>query len=543
MKPISCSHTIRSHSLRAVLLILASVAGPALAMDIDVGHPDWIVRFDNTFRYNLQTRVEGRDSRIAGNPLFDDGDSKFDRGDITANRLDVLSELEASWQGTHGFRVSAAGWADAAYDDVDVKQNPALSGLPSSYDRNRYSSTTKRYYRGPSGEVLDAFVFGNFRIADQPLSAKVGSHVVYWGNSLFSGAGISYSQSPLDGRKGAAIPGSETRELFLPLNQVSATYQLTESFSLAAQYYLDWEHIRAPEGGTFLGGTDFVLDGPDRTGAGLPLVRGDALEPDSKRGNWGVKADYNFVNWNASTVGVYYREFDEKNGFWLLTNPSAPLQYRAVFPRDTKLFGISLDTTVGSFAVGAELAYRKNAGLNSIGFSRANEGARGDTYHLLLNTIYGLPNSPLWDTGTLSAELSYDRLLKVTENDALFNKVGRVSCVNGKFSGCATDDAWGMAVRFQPQWTQVFPGVDVSLPVTVQGGLKGNTADFGGTSQGAFTYSIGSEFTIRSQWIVSITYADSTAKIIHAKAGGYTGNGGWQTTDRGRVGLTVKTSF
>lgn len=540
MKTTACQQKL-SLAL-ATLCASMSFAGTSSAMEIETGSPDWSVRWDNTFRYNLQTRLEGRDSRIAGNPAYDDGDYKFDRGDITSNRLDILSELEVGWRNTHGFRVSAAGWVDQAYSDTDVEQNPSLRGLPSSYDNNKYSSTTKRYYRGPSGEILDAFVYGNFDVGTMPLSMKAGQHVVFWGNSIFTQSGIAYSQSPVDGRKGAAIPGTEVRELFLPLNQVSATLQVTDSLSVAAQYFLDWDHVRSPEGGTFLAGSDFTLEGPDRTGAGLPFIRGNTVEPDSKRGNWGVNAKYNFIDWNATTVGLYYREFDEKNGLWLLRNPENPLEYRAVFPEKTKLVGLSLDATLGVFAVGAELAYRKNAGLNTVGFSLADEGARGDTYHVVLNTLYGLTQNALWDAGTVSAELTYDHLIKVTKNKELFYGEDTANCPLGKWSGCATDDAIGIGIRFAPQWSQVFPGVDLTVPVTYQGGLKGNTADFGGTNQGAGTYSIGTEFNIRNQWTVALTYADSTARISR-NGNSYYGNGAWQTTDRGRLGLTVKTSF
>ncbi|VXD05220.1 Anaerobic dehydrogenases, typically selenocysteine-containing [Pseudomonas sp. 9AZ] len=549
MKMTACQHNLTK--LAAALCASMMASSPAFAVEIDTGSEDWTVRWDNSFRYNLQTRVEERDSRIGGSHTSDEGDYKFDRGDITSNRLDILSELEVGWRNTHGFRVSASGWFDQAYNDDDVEQNPALKaqGYQSSYNNGNYSSTTERFYRGPSGEILDAFVYGNFDLAGMALSAKAGQHVVYWGNSIFTQTGISNSQAPIDGRKGAATPGSETRELFLPLNQISASLQVTDSFSVAAQYFLDWDHVRSPEGGTFLGPADLTLDGPDRLHAApfpFPqafLTRGDAVEPDDKSGDWGVNAKYNFIDWNATTVGLYYREYAEKNGLWLLLNPQNPGEYRAVFPDDVKLYGLSVDATVGVFAVGAEVAYRKNTGLNSVGFAPSAEGARGETYHVVLNTIYGLKQNAIWDSGTLLAELSYDHLIDVTKNEQFFNGEDTANCQNGKFSGCATDDAIGLGVRFAPTWSQIFPGVDLTVPFTYQVGLKGNTADFGGTSQGAATYSVGAEFSIRNQWTVGLTYADSSAKINRAANGSYYGNGNWQTTDRGRVGLTVKTSF
>jgi len=533
-----------------------AAALPAAAFTIETDVPDLTVRFDNQVRYNLGVRTDKIDPRIGNNPGFDEGDYKFGRGDVVTNRLDLLSELEVEYRKAFGLRVSAAGWVDGAYSDTAVKQNPGLSGLASSYFNNRYSDLTKRFYRGPSGEILDAFVYANVDVDGKPLSVKIGQHSVYWGNAIFSSAGISYSQQPTDGRKQAATPGVETRETFLPLNQISATFQVSDALQFAGQYFLDWDHVRSPEGGTYLGGSDAILDGPDRAGGGAPFIRAAALGPGSKRGNWGLAARIAPLAWNGTTLGVYYREFDEKNGLWLFRDPANPLQYRAVYPQNTKLLGLSVDATVGPVAVGGEFALRKNAGLNSFAFSAANEGARGDVYHASVNAIYGLTKNAFWDFGTLAAELTYDRLDKVTRNAGLFNGVnsinpatGASSCPLGVAAGCATKDAWGIGVRVAPSWSQVRPGVDLTLPIVVVAGLKGNTADFGGTNEGQVAFSIGAEFDIRKKWQVALTYADIRAKIVPTGASNalgptHTGNGsGWPISDRGRITLTAKTSF
>ncbi len=54
-------------------------------------------------------------------------------------RVDLLSEFDVVWRQHYGARVSAAGWYDYAYRNSDVKQNPALSELPSSYHDKQYS--------------------------------------------------------------------------------------------------------------------------------------------------------------------------------------------------------------------------------------------------------------------------------------------------------------------------------------------------------------------------------------------------------------------
>jgi hypothetical protein len=45
-----------------------------------------------------------------------------------------------------------------------------------------YSDKAKDlHYRG--GELLDAFVFGNFELGDVAANVRVGRHTLYWGQS------------------------------------------------------------------------------------------------------------------------------------------------------------------------------------------------------------------------------------------------------------------------------------------------------------------------------------------------------------------------
>src|SRR5690606_1517485 len=106
---------------------------------------------------------------------------------------------------------------------------------------------------------------------------------------------------------------------------------------------------------------------------------------------------------------------------------------------------------------------------------------RGDTLHALVNAIVGFSKTPLFDMAALSAELTYSRLLKVRSNKESFNSVD-YACqdANGapsrdKWVGCATRDAYGLAVSFVPSWDQVFAGVDLSLPMFYSAGVKGNS--------------------------------------------------------------------
>ena len=546
---------ILRHTARASIgLAAALMASSAFAFRLDLDNPDLVVFWDNTIRLNAGWRAEDIDDAIGDNPVYDESDYKFDKGDMIQQRIDLLSELDIIWKQDYGARFSAAAWYDHAYDDTDVEQNPVFkqAGFQTAYYNATYSSLVKNYYRGPYGEILDAFVFANHTFGEVPVSVKAGQFSTFWGMALFYAGSIAQSQQPVDGRKVAATPGTEIKEAFLPLTQFNINMQLTPTLGLDAQYYFDWDDTRIPEGGTFLAFADPAGDGPDQTGTLSPnrpnLKRIKAVEPNSKAGNWGVALKYSPDWLRGQTLGLYYRKFDENIG-WLTVAPDFS-GYRWVYPTDTKLVGISFDGQLGKFAVGAEVGYHMDAGLKTPSFSPTNEGARGDTWHALINTIYLLPQTALFDTGTLVAELSYDRLDKVTENEALFQYEGDPACraVTGGPGdaswGCATRDAWGVGVTVTPKWLQVRPSLDVSLPLRLTMGLDGNSAVIQGVNENAGAWSVGLEMQYNVIHTLTIAYADAFADR-HVSDGVLLGGNGSNasTSDRGRVTITYKVAF
>ena len=142
---------------------------------------------------------------------------------------------------------------------------------------------------------MDAFVFGGVDLGEVPVQAKLGRHTIYWGESVLLGGhlhSVSYAQNPLDLQKGFATPGTEAKELFRPLNQLSAQAQLTDTLSVAGNAMFEWESYRYPEGGTYLGPVDFVFNGPDRQFVSPALgfaSRRPAAEP-KQHGEFGLSA-------------------------------------------------------------------------------------------------------------------------------------------------------------------------------------------------------------------------------------------------------------
>ncbi len=310
-----------------------------------------------------------------------------------AKRIDLLSEFDLVYKKRYGLRLSGAGWYDGAYDGTSKSNpNPPLVAIP-SYINNQYSSTiTKLYERG--GELLDGFVFGGVDLGDVPVQAKLGRHTIYWGESLLLGGhmhSISYAQAPLDLQKGFATPGTEVKELFRPLNQLSLQAQLTPELSVAGQYLLEWEPARYPEGGTYLGPVDFAFNGPDRQFLSAALgfaSRGQAVQP-SQHGEFGLATRW-APQWLDGTAGLYYRNFADKLPQVLLTKvgPASASQYNLIYADNIQLFGASIAKNIGGVSTSAEISYRKNTPLNAqvLGIAPGlpdqgdTKGPRGNTY-------------------------------------------------------------------------------------------------------------------------------------------------------------------
>ncbi|HEU4842643.1 MAG TPA: DUF1302 domain-containing protein [Burkholderiaceae bacterium] len=297
--------------LRATALAAALCAmGAAGAVELETGNPDLAIRFDNTVKYNYANRLGSQNASILKSVNADDGDRNFDKGTVS-NRIDLLSEFDFVYQKKMGFRVSAAGWADGAYSHLDnssvaTSNHVGADGKPAV----GLSDYAKRYHKGPSGEVLDAFVFAGFELGDMPVNVKLGQHTLYWGESLLSVIhGVNYGQSAVDLIKAYSVPNTDAKELFLPRQAISTQFSPTTELSLAAQYFFNWKPARLPEAGSFLGFYDYGFQGAETfnlSALGLPsAVRDKDREPDHQ-GDFGLAARWS-PEWLDGTLGFYGR--------------------------------------------------------------------------------------------------------------------------------------------------------------------------------------------------------------------------------------------
>ncbi|MCF8210416.1 MAG: DUF1302 domain-containing protein [Rhodoferax sp.] len=574
----------------ATLALCAVSAAPAFAFEIDTGNPNAVLRWDNTVRYNYGVRMKERDPAIINNPAADDGNRNFAKGQAVTNRLDLLSELDLVVDKKYGLRVSAAAWADAAYGSLATDaNNPAYYNGTSP---NALSDYTNRFAKGPSGEILDAFLFTSFDLGDTPVSARLGRHTSFWGEGmLLFGAihGVSYGQSALDIWKSSANPGTESKELYRPRNGLTVQIQPSNTLSISAQAFFDWEPARVAESGSYLGSIDASLFGGQtfKTTALAGPAQGQMITP-KKTGDWGLSARWS-PEWMDGTMGFYARRTSElANQGWLALDPgTAPvasnLKYHFSFASNIDVLGLSLNKVVNGISVGAETSFRKNmplvsqpatstgvagatipgspiVGSNAL-WALANNGdvpgARGETAHAVLNLTGIIPSNPLFDIASLVGEFTWSRVLAVNSDPFNLYK-GLDAYANANVLGAAnidavTRDATTFGMSFNPSWLQALPETDISMPVSYSVGLNGQSGVVSGGAQNSGTWSIGVVADYKAKYNFALRYISAfgpytTTKVqpaafyppvgAAAVAPGYA-----PISDRDMLVFTFKTTF
>jgi hypothetical protein len=594
--------------LRAMAAALCAI-GVAHAAEIETGNSDLAVRFDNTIKFNYGHRLQRQNAALLKSVNFDDGDRNFERGPVS-ERVDWLTELDVVYQQKMGMRITAAAWYDRAYEKLDNRSPATSNHLVDGKPGVGLSEYTKRYHKG-SGELLDAFLFSSFDVADMPVNVKLGRHTLYWGESLFTPIhGANYGQSPVDLLKAYSVPGTDAKELFMPRAALSVQMSPTPELGLSAQYFLDWKQARLPESGSFLGFYDYAFQGAETFNLSALGLPGALKQDDSKaheRGDFGVAARWS-PNWLDGTAGLYLRRTSDllpQANLRLAGLPTAlfgpsgaglckaaipgaavagPLclfypaalgtnsRYQLEYADHIDLLGLSLSKSVAGVSVGADLSYRRNMPLNStpallmpagtnpailaalngklnpvLVVTAADlpgqgevSGARGSTYHGVLNFLGTIARTPLSDAATWAAELTWNRLGKVSQGAAFFKGRDNYNGIDK-----VSKDFFGIQATFTPTWFQALPGVDVSAPLVYSRGLSGNSAVQVGGNKGAGNYSAGIAFDIRQQYRFDLKYVGFFGPLALDASGAVSSFGGASALlkDRGFLAATFKTTF
>ena len=558
-------------TLNAVSVAAAAMAAaPATAGKIDSGSPDLDLTLDTTVRYNAAVRTGTRDTRLITSNAVDEGNWLFDKNDLVLSRLDLYSEFDLTYKQNMGLRVSASGWYDHNFPNKSVS-DPRFLASP-NYANNDFTPYIRRFYQGPSAEFMDAFAWSNVKLGDTTLNVKAGRFAWLPGEFLLgNGGSLSYSMAPNDGRKSDLSPGSSAKETAMPIGQIAGIWQLRNDLTLMGNYTAEFRSSRISEGGTFWSVADVALEGPQFI-SNPAVPRAAAFK--GRKGDVALGVKWAPAALDGDAMQLWYRKFDDKTPTWQnqVEIVGGARDGRAVYAKGIELLGLAYNTSRGGWGTGVELNYRKKMPLavrSGFAFGTTTglindsglEGPRGNTLHFLASTAFTINKNPLFDSGSLAMQFDATRLQKITSGANLYNgEGGNTACVdNLVLRGCSTRNAASIGFSFTPTWQQALPSVDISLPILLLYGLKGNAAAVGAGTlpEGSYLFKPGIRVeylkgAYKHQFDLAFTARGGKTGLLDNGAGAVNGHGGAQLynasglanfRDRNFVSFTYQTAF
>ncbi|MDQ0125414.1 hypothetical protein J2W17_004375 [Pseudomonas lini] len=285
----------RRAKLPLAVSLASTLAGPAFGVSFNVGEIEG--QFDSSLSIGASWSTESANKNLIGvnnggrglSQTSDDGHLNFKSGETFSKIFKGIHDLELKY-GDTGVFVRGKYWYDFELKD-ESRPFKDIS------DSNR-----KEGAKSSGGQILDAFVYHNYSVADQPGSVRLGKQVVSWGESTFIGGGIN-SINPID-VSAFRRPGAEIKEGLIPVNMFYVSQSLTENLSTEAFYQLEWDQTVTDNCGTFFSQPDVISDGCDNnlavlrtrnglngalTAAGLPAgLRNASINTLAARGvTWG----------------------------------------------------------------------------------------------------------------------------------------------------------------------------------------------------------------------------------------------------------------
>ena len=277
----------------------------------------------------------------------------------------------------------------------------------------------------------------------------------------------------------------------------------------------------------------------------------DNVNKDS--GDWGINVQYYIEPLGLDAAFIYMNNTDRLiNGLFTSsgdvtsdeaaqareTNAVLLGHYGWAFKDDIDTFGIALSKEMFDISWGMDLVYRRDTGLSPdllaslapvsgpVDGGNNYPGATGDTMHVVVNGV-GFLNGEwgLWQGGSYVVEATFSKVDSFGDNEE-------------KASVFIHEDRWNshIAAVFRPTWYQVFPGWDLTVPMSVSYQIDGeqSPSSSGGTEE-VGNGSIGVKFLVNEVWDLTAQY-----NVYF----GPQGNGSEAfIKDRDNIALTVKRTF
>ena len=386
---------------------MATFSGAANAVAFNIGEVE--AQLDSQLSIGASMSTQGADKRFislsnggeAASRTSDDGRQNYEAGDVFSKIFRGVHDLElrygdsgAFFRGKYWYDFETKDGGQRFYDIDDSGRSPLV--------------------KGAGVALLDAFVYHNYFIGNNPGNVRLGRQVVSWGESTFIQNSIN-SINPIDV---AALrrPGAELKEGLLPVEMLYLSQGLTENLSMEAFYQLKWAPYAIDNCGTFFGsdtlatgcndrlvvsGTDFPQGDPrlqngaySALGGSSYIVRARKDKEARDDGQFGAALRWFVPELNDSEFGFYFMNYHSRSPYYsnvagrlagpaalvqagalpggILTIPGmidtvtgvdgveGPAGYFFEYPEDIRLYGVSFQTMMGSASVSGEFSFRPN---------------------------------------------------------------------------------------------------------------------------------------------------------------------------------------
>ncbi|MBH3413293.1 DUF1302 domain-containing protein [Pseudomonas putida] len=242
----------RRARLPLAVSLASTLASPAFAVSFNIGEIEG--QFDSSLSVGASWSTANPNKNLIGvnnggkglSQTSDDGHLNFKKGETFSKIFKGIHDLELKY-GDTGVFVRGKYWYDFELKD----ENREFKDIS---DSNR-----KEGAKSAGSELLDAFVYHNYSIGDQPGSVRLGKQVVSWGESTFIGGGIN-AINPID-VSAFRRPGAEIKEGLIPVNMFYVSQSLTDNLSAEGFYQIEWDQTVVDNCGTFFSQPDVIADG------------------------------------------------------------------------------------------------------------------------------------------------------------------------------------------------------------------------------------------------------------------------------------------
>lgn len=246
--------------LRLAVAMTATLLGSADATAIDLSPEDSEVsiNLDTTVSYGKIWRMQGQEQEN-DNANQNDGNRNFNTG-LASEVFKVTTDTAISYKNYGAFLRGTAFYDTQIMDKrTDYSDNNSPTQPSVNYPKNSSFTKETRDIAGSDAELLDAYVYGNWDVDGHALSARVGRQVFNWGEGVFYRGGVN-TTNPVNAAK-LRIPGSEIKEVLIPIEAFALSLEISENFSTELFYQWNWKESAFDPVGTFFSESDLFVPG------------------------------------------------------------------------------------------------------------------------------------------------------------------------------------------------------------------------------------------------------------------------------------------